>query len=68
MAEGEQRRAELPDRHRHQHVLSAARECERGFDQTGEGDAVIPLLCSEVCNVLVAAARPKVKNEIPPKQ
>src|SRR5450432_3294719 len=33
------------------------------FDQTGAGEMVIPIFCSEICNLLVAAARPKVKSE-----
>ena len=37
------------------------------FDQTGAGEAVIPLFCSEMCNILVAAARPKVKGEMASK-
>jgi sirohydrochlorin cobaltochelatase len=32
------------------------------FDQTGAGERVIPLLCAEMCNVLVAAARAKIKS------
>jgi hypothetical protein len=32
------------------------------FDQTGGGERVIPLLCAEMCNLLVAAAREKVKS------
>jgi sirohydrochlorin cobaltochelatase len=31
------------------------------FDQTGAGERVIPLLCGEICSLLVAAAREKVK-------
>jgi sirohydrochlorin cobaltochelatase len=31
-------------------------------DQTGLGETVIPLLCQEACNLLVAAARQKVKS------
>lgn len=38
------------------------------FDQTGAAEKVIPIFCSEICNILVAAARPKVKSEMaPPK-
>lgn len=37
------------------------------FDQTGAGEMVIPIFCSEICNILVAAARPKVKSEMAPK-
>ena len=37
------------------------------FDQAGAGEAVIPIFCSEICNILVAAARPKVKSEMAPK-
>ena len=32
-------------------------------DQTGRGESVIPLLCQEPCNLLVAAARKVVKGE-----
>ncbi len=32
------------------------------YDQTGSGEAVIPLLCQEACNLLVAAAREKMKG------
>ena len=32
-------------------------------DQTGRGEAVIPLLCQEPCNLLVAEARKVVKGE-----
>ena len=32
-------------------------------DQTGLGETVIPLLCQEACNLLVAAARQKVKSK-----
>lgn len=31
------------------------------FDQTGHGERVLPLLCQEACNLLVAAARNAVK-------
>ena len=31
------------------------------FDQTGQGERVLPLLCQEACNLLVAAAREVVK-------
>ncbi len=31
------------------------------FDQSGAGERVIPLLCAEICSLLVAAAREKVK-------
>ena len=37
------------------------------WDQTGAGESVIPIFCSEICNLLVAAARPKVKSEMAPK-
>lgn len=33
------------------------------LDQTGRGESVIPLLCQEACNLLVAEARNVVKNE-----
>ena len=33
------------------------------FDQTGHGESVIPLLCQEACNLLVAEARKIVKTE-----
>jgi hypothetical protein len=33
------------------------------FDQTGRGERALPLLCQEACNLLVAAARAKVKTE-----
>ncbi len=32
-------------------------------DQTGKGENVIPLLCQEACNILVAEARKVVKGE-----
>jgi sirohydrochlorin cobaltochelatase len=32
-----------------------------GFDQTGGGQAVVPLLCQEACNLLVAEARAVVQ-------
>ncbi len=32
-------------------------------DQTGRGEEVVPLLCQEACNLLVAAARTAVKAE-----
>ena len=32
-------------------------------DQTGKGEHVIPLLCQEACNILVAEARKVVKGE-----
>ena len=35
------------------------------FDQTGAGECVIPLPCAEICNLLVAAAREKVKSAPP---
>jgi sirohydrochlorin cobaltochelatase len=31
------------------------------FDQTGNGEPVVPLLCQEACNLLVAAARETVQ-------
>lgn len=34
---------------------------EPSHDQTGRGEAVVPLLCQEICNLLVAAAREQVK-------
>lgn len=34
-------------------------------DQTGAGHAVIPLLCQEACNLLVAEAREVVKGKAP---
>ena len=33
------------------------------LDQTGRGEKVIPLLCQEACNLLVAAAREAVRGE-----
>ncbi|HEY2800710.1 MAG TPA: DR2241 family protein [Chthoniobacterales bacterium] len=33
------------------------------LDQTGRGEQVMPLLCQEACNLLVAAARREVKTE-----
>ena len=33
------------------------------FDQTGRGEAVMPLLCQEACNLLVAEARAVVQAE-----
>ncbi|MDQ3313097.1 MAG: hypothetical protein M3505_00430 [Verrucomicrobiota bacterium] len=33
-----------------------------GFDQTGRGEAALPLLCQEACNLLVAEARKVVKT------
>jgi hypothetical protein len=35
---------------------------EPRVDQTGRGDAATPLLCQEVCNLLVAEARNVVKS------
>ena len=32
------------------------------LDQTGRGEKVLPLLCQEACNLLIAAARTVVKN------
>jgi hypothetical protein len=34
-------------------------------DQSGRGEQVIPLLCQEACNLLVAEARAVVKASIP---
>lgn len=34
-----------------------------GFDQTGRGEAALPLLCQEACNLLIAEARKAVKTE-----
>lgn len=39
---------------------------EPRYDQTGLGETVIPLLCQEACNLLVAAAREKVKSNHAP--
>ena len=36
---------------------------DRGHDQTGRGQAAIPLLCQEACNLLVNACRKVVKGE-----
>jgi sirohydrochlorin cobaltochelatase len=36
---------------------------EVGFDQTGDGERAIPLLCQEACNLLVAECRQAVKGE-----
>ena len=36
-------------------------------DQTGRGDAIIPLLCQEACNLLVAEARKVVKGDKVPE-
>ena len=36
---------------------------EARYDQKGSGETVIPLLCQEMCNLLVAAARQKVKSK-----
>ena len=33
-------------------------------DQTGRGEHILPLLCQEACNLLVAEARKVVKNEV----
>lgn len=33
------------------------------YDQTGRGEAALPLLCQEACNLLVAEARKVVKGE-----
>jgi sirohydrochlorin cobaltochelatase len=35
------------------------------LDQTGRGEKIIPLLCQEACNLLVAAAREEVKSGSP---
>src|SRR5262249_1168527 len=35
------------------------------LDQTGRGGKIIPLLCQEACNLLVAAAREVVKSGSP---
>ncbi|HEY1769109.1 MAG TPA: DR2241 family protein [Chthoniobacterales bacterium] len=35
------------------------------IDQTGRGEKVLPLLCQEACNLLVAEARKVVKAEVP---
>lgn len=32
-------------------------------DQTGRGEATVPLLCQEICNLVVAAARERVKSQ-----
>jgi sirohydrochlorin cobaltochelatase len=39
-----------------------AEKFDPGFDQTGAGHAVIPLLCQEACNLLVAEARRVVQE------
>lgn len=36
---------------------------DASHDQTGHGESVIPLLCQEACNLLVAEARKIVKTE-----
>lgn len=38
-----------------------ARKFDPGYDQTGRGEHGIPLLCQEICNLLVAEARNVVK-------
>lgn len=42
-------------------TLLPAEKFDPGFDQTGRGEAAIPLICQESCNLLVAAAREVVK-------
>jgi sirohydrochlorin cobaltochelatase len=37
------------------------------LDQTGRGENVMPLLCQEACNLLVAEARKVVKNDLSPQ-
>ena len=39
------------------------RKFDPAFDQTGHGESVVPLLCQEACNLLVAEARKIVKIE-----
>ncbi len=38
---------------------------DAGHDQTGAGEAVIPLLCLELCSLVVAAGRAHLKGEKP---
>jgi sirohydrochlorin cobaltochelatase len=40
-----------------------AEKFDPAFDQTGGGQAVVPLLCQEACNLLVAAARSVVQTD-----
>lgn len=43
-------------------TLLAAEKFDPAYDQTGRGENAIPLLCQEACNLLVAAARERVKS------
>lgn len=43
-------------------TLLPAEKLDPQHDQTGRGEQVIPLLCQEICNLLVAAAREIVKT------
>ncbi len=40
-----------------------AEKFDPAYDQTGGGQAVIPLLCAELCNLQVAAARELIKGK-----
>jgi sirohydrochlorin cobaltochelatase len=40
-----------------------AEKFDRAYDQTGNGESAIPLLCQEACGLLVAACRKVVKGE-----
>ena len=44
-------------------TLLPPQKFDPAYDQTGRGEAVIPLLCQEPCNLLVAEARKVVKGE-----
>ena len=44
-------------------TLLPAEKFDPAHDQTGRGEATIPLLCQEPCNLLVAEARKVVKGE-----
>ncbi|CAN5317770.1 hypothetical protein BH20VER2_BH20VER2_00830 [soil metagenome] len=43
-------------------TLLPAEKFDPQHDQTGRGEAALPLLCQEACNLLVAAAREVVKS------
>jgi sirohydrochlorin cobaltochelatase len=43
-------------------TLLPAEKFDPQHDQTGRGEKAIPLLCQEICNLLVAAAREVVKT------
>ena len=45
-------------------VAAAAGQVHRSADQTGRGENVMPLLCQEACNLLVAEARKVVKSHL----